>query len=134
MELLAAVVLLFVVMEVPGRAIANMQLLFPGSKNITATFWVTILSDILMAGLCIYIFLRILWWWLTGTCQNASPHILHLTGYLDEIAEMLISVCIIFLVICFFAYLINLLIIFFENKLPDQLSRPFNVSHKTFMQ
>lgn len=124
-ELLSAITLIVILIKLPGWTAVNMHAFFPKRENYPITHLTFAISNVLIIGFSIYIFLRILWFYFSRTKQNPTQVKLHYIGLIDQAAELLISVCVIILVVFFFAYAIFLLISYLQNELPDKISSPY---------
>ncbi len=127
LELLSAFVLVVVLMGLPDRANFTLDILFPGVENALINYWIAVLSRVLIIGFCIYIFLRLLWLYLISGHSNAATTRRRFIHQVDQAAEMLISICIIFLVTGFFAYLIYLLLSYLQSGVPEKVNSPFKM-------
>lgn len=128
MELLSAFILILVLFQIPGWASSILHALLPESTMATSFIRINLISRILIFGFGIYILLRLLWLILIRKQENVSPGRLHFIKETDQVAELIISVCIVLLVIGLFAFVIRLLIIWMQNELLNRTGDVFKMN------
>lgn len=128
LELISAFVMIILLSWVPARTHYTLQTFFSGEDNDLFTYSISVFSNILIVGFCIYIFLRLLWIYLISSHQNSSNRRNLYTKEIDQVAEFLISICIILLVTCFFTYIIYFMISYFKNDMTGNIGSPFKMN------
>lgn len=128
LELISAFVMIIFLSWVPARANYALQAFFSGEENDLFTYSISVFSNILIIGFCIYIILRLLWIYLISKHQNSSSERKLFIKEIDQVAEMLISICIILLVTCFFTYMIYFMISYFKNEMTGNIGSPFKMN------
>lgn len=121
LELFSAFVLIPVLMMAPGWAGITTNSLLPGGDNELMIQWISVFCQVMIAALTVYVLLRFLWLYLFATRKNAAPARIYFTKQTDQVAEFLISVCILLLVVSFFAFMLYLLIGYIQSGMPDKI-------------
>ena len=109
LELLSAFVLIAVLAKVPEWTRFS-TLSFMEERANLVTYGIFVFCDMLIAALAVYICMRFLWICLITFRQVTNSDKLVFTRQIDQIAEILISICIVLLVIAFLTYMFALLL------------------------
>jgi hypothetical protein len=127
-ELLSAFILILMLFLIPGWTSSILHALLPESTMATSFIRITFITRILIFGFGIYIILRFVWLILIGKQESVSHGRLRFIKEIDQVAELIISICIIFLVIGLFAFIIRLLIIWMQNEILNKTGDVFKMN------
>ncbi|HRP17883.1 MAG TPA: hypothetical protein PLU27_00775 [Ginsengibacter sp.] len=123
LELLSAFVLIAVLAKVPEWTRFS-TLSFTEERATLVTYGIFVFCDMLIAALAVYICMRLLWLCLITFRQVTNSDKLVFTRQIDQIAEILISICIVLLVIAFLTYMFALLLGYLQNEMTNKIVRP----------
>lgn len=128
-ELLSAFVLIVLLAKVPGWTHFTAHSLLQEDQTELITYGIALFTSVTIAGLCLYICLRLLWLYLVTFRQPKNHERLTFTRQIDQIAEILISLFIVLLVIAFFTYMLALLLGFVQNEIIESIVRPSQMNY-----
>jgi hypothetical protein len=121
LELLSAFVAILFLFELPDWAQMAAHLMLERYGTMVNTGWLITFLDFLIIGFAVYIFLRLMWIYLVRRQVNPARGELSYVRALDEVAELIISVCVIISVVVFLFFILQILIVFLQNEMATKV-------------
>ena len=121
LELLSAFVAILLLFELPSWGRMAAHLILERYSAMVNTGWLITVSNILVIGFSVYIFLRLMWIYLVRREINPAAGKLSPVRAMDEVAELIISVCVIISVMVFLFFILQVLSVLLQNEMATKV-------------
>ena len=127
LELLSAFIAILLLVELPDWASSTTHLFLTKYDVLINVEWLITTANMLIIGFTVYIIFRMAWLYFIRKERELSAGRLSLIGTIDEVAELIITICMIALVTMLFVFLMHLLIILLQNEMLNKMGDTFRV-------
>lgn len=127
LELLSAFIAIFFLVELPDWVSSTTHLLQARYDVLINVDWLITTANILIIGFTVYIILRVLWLYSIRKQRDLSAGRLSFIGTIDEVAELIITICMIVLITMLFVFLMHLLIVLLQNEMLNKTGNTFRM-------
>ncbi|MEO9022274.1 MAG: hypothetical protein ABI237_11245 [Ginsengibacter sp.] len=127
LELLSAFVAILFLLQLPDWILMATHLILDRYGTTMDVGWLITTSDMLVIGFAIYIFLRLMWIYLIRKQRDFTTGGMNFIKKLDEVGELIISVCVIVSVIAFLTFIVHLLVVMLQNEMFTKGANPVDI-------